>query len=157
MNSPVACPRSYVVLVDPNGLRWGRHPQFVEGKGLVMGVLEPVDFAITGRCHVARRDLERSVGNVECASSFGYEPNVAGSDVIVRCRIVTRAICDVIRLEIGEAEHLFRDEIDASPPIPRRIERGQVGAADHMGHLAKLLRRSDRRSVIGEHPSGVDG
>ena len=47
---------------------------------------------------------------------------------------VSRAIGDVIRLQIGESEHLFGHEVDAMTSVPCRLERGQIGLTYDVWH-----------------------
>lgn len=104
VNSLVRCPCSYVVLVDPDGLSRCRHPDLIEREWLPVWILEPVHLTIPGRGDVSFGHVEGVVSYVENASSFGDEPDVAGSHVIVRCGGVSWTVGDVIRLEVGETE-----------------------------------------------------
>ena len=83
VNSLVGGPRSYVVLVDPDGLGRCRHPKLVESERLVVGILEPVDLSVGGGGYVSLGDLERLISEVEYSAPFGDEPDVTCADVIV--------------------------------------------------------------------------
>ena len=141
VNSRVGRPSSDVVLVYPNGLFRGRHPELIEGERLIVRILEPVHFAIAGRCHIPGSNLQRFLTNVEHATSFGHEPDMTGADVVMGGGGVPGPVGDVVGFEVGKPEQLFSDQIDTVTSVSGRLKCGKVGAPHDVWHAATIPHR----------------